>query len=380
VFVSAGSFGLETGRDLVAIAYDAATGEEIWNARYDGPGSGSFFPYDGQGAGEEAISPDGSLYFEPGGSYGVEETMDYVTIAYDTSTGEAVWLTRYHGPGSGSHPSSVAVGQNGNKVFVTGTSLGSDTEADYATIAYYTASGEEVWVARYDGPASGSDGDSYLELSRDGSMVFVTGVSEGIESGDDYATIAYDAETGEEIWIARYDGVHSTDDYGARLTASPDGCTVFVTGVEFYREGPDWTFGAIAYSVLLPIEIDVKPDSETNPINPRSHGVTPVALLGSEEFDVTEVDVTTLRFGPGEAAPAHDLTEAWPHSDPLRDVNRDGFTDLLVHFSTQESGIQCGDTEVALTGQLVDGFPIEGTDTIRTVGCSHKARSKQGQD
>jgi hypothetical protein len=127
------------------------------------------------------------------------------------------------------------------------------------------------------------------------------------------------------------------------------------------------------------VRIDIKPDSEVNPINPRSHGVTPVALLGSEDFDVTEIDPTSLRFGPNEAPPAHDLSDGWPHGDALNDVDGDGFVDLLAHFSTQETGIVCGDTEATLTGEALDGSSFQGTDSIRTVGCSHRAKSRRGK-
>jgi CSLREA domain-containing protein len=115
------------------------------------------------------------------------------------------------------------------------------------------------------------------------------------------------------------------------------------------------------------IDIDINPGSDSNPINPSGRGNLPVAILGSDSFDVAGVDVTTLAFGPGAAAPSHDLTKPGLYEDHLRDVNADGFTDLVSHYRTQETGISRDDAEACITGDRLDGKPFEGCDTIRVV-------------
>ncbi len=108
--------------------------------------------------------------------------------------------------------------------------------------------------------------------------------------------------------------------------------------------------------------IDIKPGSDPNAIDPTAGGLVPVAILTTDTFDATTVSPITVQFGPDGASIAH-------RSGHLQDVDSDGDLDLVLHFRTQETGIQCGDAEATLTGETFDGQPIQGTDSIVTVGC-----------
>lgn len=113
---------------------------------------------------------------------------------------------------------------------------------------------------------------------------------------------------------------------------------------------------------ILEVRIDIKPDGVPNSINPRSNGVIPVAILTTADFDAAQVDPLTVRFGPGGASEAHGKGH-------LEDVDGDGDLDLVLHFSTPAAAIPCGSTEALLTGETYSGRPIEGRDSVRTVGC-----------
>ena len=116
------------------------------------------------------------------------------------------------------------------------------------------------------------------------------------------------------------------------------------------------------FSALQPIDIDVKPDDFPNSINPRSRGVIPVAVLTTSDFDATTVDWPTMRFGVTglEAAPVHAAFD---------DVDGDGDVDLILHFRTQATAIDCETSTAFLRGSTLIGQLIGGRDAVVTVGC-----------
>jgi len=120
----------------------------------------------------------------------------------------------------------------------------------------------------------------------------------------------------------------------------------------------------------LDVAIDVHPGSAENPVNPGSNGVLPVALLGSDSFDVLDVDPDSLALGV-LGAPAVDLQ--------FEDANGDGWTDLLAHYRVPATGTAFGDTSICLTGATRDGVDLAGCDAIRTVPkepAAQKARKR----
>ncbi|MEX2439608.1 MAG: PQQ-binding-like beta-propeller repeat protein [Actinomycetota bacterium] len=228
VFVTGWSTVLPGTADYLTIAYDTATGAEMWKATYDGiAGPGS---QDSDEATAIGISPDGSAVFVTGNSRGEPtRNLDYATVAYDATTGDELWASRF-GLKRDDVARGLEVSPDGSAVFVTGRSQSSTTGRDFATVAYDAVTGDEIWVDRYDGPNTGGDKATALGTSPDGSALFVTGESRGASSHRDYTTVAYDPDTGDRLWVRRFDGPDGLRDHARALEVSPDGSAVVITG------------------------------------------------------------------------------------------------------------------------------------------------------
>jgi hypothetical protein len=69
---------------------------------------------------------------------------------------------------------------------------------------------------------------------------------------------------------------------------------------------------------------------------------------------VEDVDETTLAMGPDGAAISNGA------SLHFRDVDQDGWLDMVALYRLEETGIDVTDPEVCLTGETFAGQPFEG--------------------
>src|SRR4029453_9907442 len=127
-------------------------------------------------------------------------SSNYATVKYN-SNGNQVWVARYDGPGAGNDTAlKVTVDHVGN-VNVTGKSSGIGTGEDLTTVKY-DSNGNQVWTQRYNGPGNGDDSGSWVIVDDEG-HVYVTGSTVGAGTDYDATTIKYDAN-GTQIWIERF--------------------------------------------------------------------------------------------------------------------------------------------------------------------------------
>ena len=127
--------------------------------------------------------------------------------------------------------------------------------------------------------------------------------------------------------------------------------------------------------------LDIKSTSCPNPLNLKSKGVLPVAILGTEDFDVTEIDPTSvllegvapLRWAIEDVATPFDgeITEGC--CECCTTEGPDGYDDLTLKFDKQAIVAALGDVGdgdcivMTLTGSLYDGTLILGEDVGKII-------------
>jgi hypothetical protein len=144
------------------------------------------------------------------------------------------------------------------------------------------------------------------------------------------------------------------------------------------------TLEKVVPAIEMSVYMDIKPGSCPNPLNHRSKGVLPVAILGTEDFDVMTVDPATIlltRNGYEEMG-VSPLRWEWedvatPFDGELcdcHDMNGDGYMDLTLKFKIQELvqslelDTLAGETiPLMIMGNLKEengGTPFKGRDCV----------------
>lgn len=119
---------------------------------------------------------------------------------------------------------------------------------------------------------------------------------------------------------------------------------------------------------VITVAIDIKPGSATNPINPRSRGTTPIAILSTDSFDASTVDLSTVTLAGADVV----MKKNGTYQAALEDVNGDGRPDLVIHVDTQALGMEAltgyETGTLTLEGRTYGGASIRGSDTVTMGG------------
>lgn len=221
--------GISWGGKFVTVKYDSE-GVLKWTSVYNGPE----FSQNGEITVMSDIDQYHNIYIT-GRSLGTGTNFDYATIKYN-SAGVQQWAARYNGTGNYlDFPYGIKADGSGN-VYVTGRSDGSGTGLDFATIKY-NSSGEQQWVKRY----NESSGDAATSLGVDATgNVYVTGYSSGNGTSLDYVTIKYNSN-GDQIWKIVYDNGSGISAYDLTKALVLDNTgNIFVTGASTQNISEDF--------------------------------------------------------------------------------------------------------------------------------------------
>jgi hypothetical protein len=134
-------------------------------------------------------------------------------------------------------------------------------------------------------------------------------------------------------------------------------------------------------TVCLPVAIDIKPMSCPNPLKVNSKGVLPVAIIGTDNLDVSAVDpasvglegVAPLRWSIEDVSAPFEPFLGRESAFDCTEEGQDGLLDLTLMFDIQEIVEALGEVNdgdvlaLQLVGNLkeeFDGTPIMGEDVI----------------
>lgn len=177
---------------------------------------------------------------------------------------------------------------------------------------------------------------------------------------------------------ARFKDYHG---YSACITAKFDkGLPEPVVGSDYPEYGGDlsWIIISIKGPEYVEVPVDIKPGSCPNPVNVVSKGVLPVAILGTEKLDVTQIDPETillngvkpLRWAFEDVGTPYSPCKGKWDAYACNEYGPDGYMDLSLKFDTQAFVASLGEVDdrevvtVPLSGYLKDGTPIQGEDVI----------------
>jgi len=217
--------------DLIALQYDP-DGALRWSDLYDPLG----YSYE---IGIQVALDDAGRAYIVGSELTAAGTNDICVLCYETD-GSRAWIRVFDGdPDTYDDGKSIALGDD--LVVVTGCSEVDTNDRDVRTIAL-DMSGNQLWTDRFAGPMIRGDDCGAVALIDD-DLITVVGTSDSLLAEEDFLTLRYTA-SGERVWDARYNGPGNGNDEATGAVVLADG-SVLVGGVS-----PDVTvdFAVVKYA------------------------------------------------------------------------------------------------------------------------------------
>lgn len=295
----------------------------------------------------------------------------------NTFTGWTVWN---QAGGSGNY-----YAQTGTSSPISGYAVPSPTTGSYAAMSDQGGPGSHIIYQDVTIPNGGA------ELSFD---LFIGNRADAFYTP---STLLYNAGTNQQFRMDIMDPNAAVNDMGSgilqtvhvtpvgsplvsgytTITASLDGhegTTVRLRFAEadnalFFQAGID---NVSVVGRTVPVVLDVKPESSTNPVNLNSRGKLVVAILSDDDYDATAIDVSTVTLGDNSGSETGVYVKNnGSYQTSIEDVDGDGDNDLVMHFSIEDmvdnGDLTSSSTELWINGEDEDGVPFCGDDAVTIV-------------
>lgn len=112
------------------------------------------------------------------------------------------------------------------------------------------------------------------------------------------------------------------------------------------------------------MQIDIKPDSETNTISTNFGRALPIAILGSASLDVESINPRTIRL---EGVGLMLIGKSDKSLCKKTDINADGHPDLLCDVRTTGFRVTPGSYTIRLRAEAYDKTSLRGSDQLTIV-------------
>ncbi|MGE5892520.1 MAG: hypothetical protein ACM34I_00535 [bacterium] len=184
--------------------------------------------------------------------------------------------------------------------------------------------------------------DAVLDTTKNPSAVAVAVVGDGYM---DAPIIAAEYGRGRSVYFPTALGLGFID-----WSVNPDYEKLFLNAVVWAAHGD-----------VIAVQIDIKPGSDPNCFNNNGSGVIPVAILGSPDIDIYQINPESISLEGLAVRAVGKSNKLLAHYE---DVNFDGYQDLVVQIEDSDRVFSQGTSSAKLTGTLYDQTRIEGIDSI----------------
>lgn len=339
----------DADRQISVIAYDTATGSEV--------GREVVVPAGATMSVTDSVLSSATLFIT-GSSDG-----DVVVAAVNTATLTTRWVRTHDRAGAFDGASGLAVTPDHSTLLVTGHDRDSDQSKDTVTLAYDASDGDRLWLTREDGS---HEGGADVTVSVDGTTTYVAS-----DTGSSTEILAYATADGTMTWRNTFD--HGTSTIPRQLATAPDGSTVYLAASAAFGLGEPSAFVVAAFDAADGTERWRNPYDDaigTTVANDLLATDDAVIAVGWRMFGDADVPVTflTAAFNSSAVVAAFDpLTGAdlWSREESTiwggRDrfnagaVTSDGAT--IVATGTSRAFMQCNQTG-CLGGNAQDVFTV----------------------